>query len=464
MKKLFILLLVAGLLLSSCDSADTSSKDMVSDTSDTSAESSVVSETESSPAVIEKDYPHVIGTFIQPYLFADSTQQIWENHFDGLLEAGIDIVIIQWAAETPYSKFKSVYYPSTLANSNKSNEGYSYHPYCIERCLAAAEKKGIKVFIGLNLSDEWWDKAATDRDWYMSQGDIGNQMANEIYDLYKEKYPNALYGWYYAWELYNVMGRYESQVAEFLNVNLDYLTELDATMPLMLSPFVSKSGSTAVQAGEQWTKVFAEANFRDGDIYCCQDSVGAGHISIDMLDAYYSELKKACDTEEGLVFWANNEDFDQSDWSSATIGRFVEQMNISEKYVEEHVTFAYSHYYSPDTGHAKFHDAYLQYYNTGVVENYDIPTPTVTYTVSGNNVTFKITAENSPVGLFKLYITRTGLNRKVVSLLEYNGSTITINETDSLDGLNANADALYSIYVVDINGNKSETAKVTIER
>jgi hypothetical protein len=80
--------------------------------------------------------------------------------------------------------------------------------------------------------------------------------------------------------------------------------------------------------------------------------VGAGHIKIDELDKYFAALKNAVDTKPELTFWANNENFTISDWSSAPLSRFVEQMKISSKYVENHVTFAYSHYYSPDMGKA----------------------------------------------------------------------------------------------------------------
>lgn len=462
MKKVTVSLLLVCLflssVLSSCVSQNNQS-DISNELSQTQSET--VSEEESRTVVEEKSYPHVVGTFIQPYLFADSTQAVWENHFSKLLEAGIDIVIIQWTARTPYAKFMDVYYPSEVAAANKA-DGYNVKPYCLERCLAAAEKKGIKVFVGLNDSDEWWDGKVVDDKWSQSQGLVGNQIAGEIYDLYKEKYPNTLYGWYFTWEFFNAMKGYEDKAAKFLNYTLDYIDELDPSMPLMLSPFVSNSASDAVSAGEQWTKVFAKANFREGDIYCCQDSVGAGHIKIEELDSYYKELKKACDTKPGLKFWANNENFDQSDWSSADLGRFVKQMNIASKYVEKHVTFAYSHYYSPDRGFTNFHNAYVKYYKTGVLEKYDIAAPEVSYKISGDTVTFTAKAEKSPVGYYKIFLLRGGasVGKKLITT----GSETEFTISDSLTGVADGQVINYKVYITDINGNISKISDIAVTK
>ncbi|MBR4950290.1 MAG: S-layer homology domain-containing protein [Clostridia bacterium] len=59
--------------------------------------------------------PLITGDFIQPGLSASWSQTRWNNHFDELLEAGIDTFIIQWIAETPNGVLTTAYYPAELS-------------------------------------------------------------------------------------------------------------------------------------------------------------------------------------------------------------------------------------------------------------------------------------------------------------------------------------------------------------
>jgi hypothetical protein len=178
--------------------------------------------------------------------------------------------------------------------------------------------------------------------------------------------------------MYNGMGGCEKACADMININLDYLTGLNPDMPLMLSPFVRTAGGDAITAGREWDKFFTLSHFRPGDIYCSQDAVGAGWMKIELLEQYFDEIKKAVDKKEGLLFWANNENFTDTEnvpdspktkqrFIPAPLERFVRQMNISDKYVSDHVTFAYSHYYAPDRCDPKLHEAYKNYYITGKI-------------------------------------------------------------------------------------------------
>ena len=381
MKKIFAALLAVVMLASfaACSSAGT-----VSDAAPSEAESDILSEPEESETVslpqsaeaseeesmeqsepvVERTWPCVCGTFVQPGAFTSYDVEKWKRHFDYLKEVGIDIFIIQWTAETPDGKFKEVFYPSEYASAHAAGTLKSC-PDFLPGVLEAAQDRGIKVFVGLNLSDEWWSYACTRVNWNKAVSLCGVEMAKEIYALYKEKYPDALYGWYFAYEMFNGMQGYETRAGEFLNMYLEPLTELDPSMPMMLSPFVQSAGGSAAKAEQEWKKVFETANFREGDIFCCQDAVGAGHINISQLDSYFAALRRAVDTEPGLRFWANSEDFTR-DYDSAYVSRFIKQMEIASPYVENFVTFAYSHYYAKDyNGKGGFHRAYKHYYDTG---------------------------------------------------------------------------------------------------
>ena len=312
------------------------------------------------------------GTFLQPGAFGNYDDAMWETHMKYLLEAGIDTVIIQWTANTPNLEITYTAYPSALVAKYPSKEYKSGGDYVVEGCLKAAQKNGMKVFLGLNESGEWWSQFVYNEQWNISQANLGNEIADELYKLYKSKYPDSFYGWYYVWEMFNGMQGYEKACSDMMNINLHHLTDLDPSMPLMLSPFVRTAGGTAKEAGEEWARFFATTDFRPGDIYCSQDAVGAGWMEIELVEEYFSEIKKAIDQKPGLLFWANNENFtdtavvknapkDGPRFLSAPVDRFIKQMELTDPYVSGHVTFAYSHYYSPDRNPPEFHNEFISH-------------------------------------------------------------------------------------------------------
>ena len=415
---------------SSAPTAEQSVEQSVERSTEESVEQSMEASEEQSALITDRTWPCVRGTFVQPGAFTDYTVKKWETHFENLLEVGIDIFIIQWTSETPYGKVSEVFYPSEYAQTNKSSSFREY-PDLLPRVLEAAQNKGIKVFVGLNLSDEWWSFACTRVDWNKSVSSCGVEMAKEIYSLYKEKYPDSLYGWYFAYEMFNGMQGYEQLAGEFLNMYLEPLTALDPSMPLMLSPFVQSAGGNAAKAEQEWKKVFETAVFREGDIFCCQDAVGAGHININQLDSYFAALKRAVDTEPGLHFWANSEDFTK-EYDSAYVSRFIKQMEIARPYVENYVTFAYSHYYAKDyNGKGGFHRAYKHYYDTGDV----LPEllPAALSAEKGENGKRKLSCDitNNAAGIRYVVISAPGREdyKSEISLSRLNKDSFTINHT-----------------------------------
>lgn len=322
----------------------------------TQATSAASSTTKKTPGNV----PKACGTFIQPWLCEDWSESQWESHYDKLLDVDIHIMIIQWVAETPYGKFSYVGYPSAYASSHKAS-GYTAKTLMLNNALQAAEKKGIQVFVGINLSDEWWDNKFTSASWCKSQADAGNIVAKETYDLYKAKYPHAFYGWYYAWEMYNQNSGYENDWASMMNLQLDYLTKLDGSMPVLFSPFISAYiRSTPAQLEAQWTSFCNQTHFRSGDIFCPQDSVGASGLTMDYLDGQLAAMQKAAAKKAGLKFWVNCETFvGSSGGTPAPVDRFIKQLAMASKYTDSIVTFSYSHYYADKKQYSDAYKAYL---------------------------------------------------------------------------------------------------------
>ena len=319
-----------------------------------------------------KSYPIVSGSFIQCDMVYTWDDKMWTKEFQYLKEVKMDYLVLMGASSTEGDTIKTIY-PSEISGTVMKYDGIDV----LDNLLRNAEKAGIKVFLGINFNNDWWKKYAYDPSWLYTQMEKGNLVADEIFTLYHSKYPNAFYGWYWMYEVNNLNFITEEQLkvlTKAIDINLTHLTEKNERLPVLLSPYMQSSFSTPELNARNWKYIFKNTLLSQGDIFCPQDSIGSGGLNIDKLDKWFSALKKAVDTKPGLLFWANNENFIESDRSSATLDRFLKQLQLTNPYVTNHITFSYSHYYSPNNINSGFHKTYLQYVNTGSLEKI-CPTP-----------------------------------------------------------------------------------------
>lgn len=307
------------------------------------------------------DIPRFSGSFIQEYLVAGWDDVRWDKEMEMFKEAGMKYLIFAPALLVDDKGKTTTNYPSSFAKK-------MFQSKTLEKCLRSAQKNDVKIFIGLNFNERWW-KVNYDEKWLIGQMEAGNKVADELVALYKSKYPEAMYGWYWVWEVDNLNCMTEERqaiLANALNTNLDHLSKIAPEMPLMLSPFMNeKVGFNAEGYGKMWKNVFAQTHFRIGDIFAPQDCVGAGGLAIDHVWEWFSNLKQAVNTKPGLKFWGNVETFDQRFWISAPMSRVIKQMEIVNGYVGNLICFAYSHYNSPYVVNKEYHEAYLQYCKSG---------------------------------------------------------------------------------------------------
>jgi hypothetical protein len=300
--------------------------------------------------------PRINGTFIQSFLVNDWDDARWQQELVMLKRLGMDYLIFTTAYSVDAAGHAASLYPSSLTPNQSPNN-------LIEACLRNAQKAGMKVFIGLNFNERWW-RVDYDAEWLFAQMELGNRVAEELVELYKAEYPDAMYGWYWVWEVDNATcttPELQAVLANALNVNLDYLAKLTPGMPLMLSPYMNHRQGTAEACGAMWRNVFAQTRFREGDIFAPQDCCGAGGLEVSMLPQWFGQLQSAADSKPELRFWANVELFDQRDWSSAPMERVAAQLQAVAPYVGNIICFAYSHYYSPYQVDPIYHEAYRRY-------------------------------------------------------------------------------------------------------
>lgn len=476
---LFLCLLMPfSLLLGSCTGekqsvSENENNSLAESKSESGAESSIPEistessgDTSDSPSTRPEGYPTLCGGFMQPNAFKNYTEAQLVSHLQTMYEVGIDTVILQWSFTTEDGFVKDAYFESSFDKSLYSPSFDKSGERLVENLLSAAEKVGVKVFIGLNDNAQWWQKSVSDRAWLAQQAELGINGAAQIYAKYKQKYPNALHGWYFVFEFYNMPATKSDtdNAAYLLNSFREPLYKLDKNMPMMLSPFISSAGASPEMTESLWKAVFAGTDFKNGDIFCCQDSVGAGHITMSQLEPYYAAIKNAVDSEKGLLFWANNEDFTQADWTTAPLDRFIDQLKITDKYVSAHITFAYSHYQHPDMKKTGYHLAYAEYYKTGRLPECTLPAPEVEYTTEndGGRVSISIVGKNKDKLLLGFRIYKNGeLLHFTDFSSQYGQAEYRYTRTDA--NVDAKGSAKYKIVSVDFYNNESEPFEFTVE-
>ena len=313
--------------------------------------------------------PSFSGTFIQDFLADNWDDARWDKEMQMLKEAGMTNLIYAATMWTdPQGKTYSAY-PSSLTKKKAQKRS-------LENCLRSAQKNGVRVFVGLNFDDQWW-KASADAEWLKAQMEKGNKIADEILALYKSSYPDALYGWYWTWEVANIneLSKPENQtlLANALNINLDHLTKVSPEMPFMLSPYMNYKLEMGAEAySKMWKSAFAQTHFRLGDIFCPQDCVGAGGLTLDNVGDWFAKMKQAVNSKPGLKYWGNVETFDQYS-TSASLERVAKQLDIVNGYVGNLVCFSYCHYNSPFEVNADNHKAYCEYRKTGKLPKIEAP-------------------------------------------------------------------------------------------
>lgn len=334
--------------------------------------------------------PAFKGSFIQSWASSSWNDGQWESEMEYMKDCGIEYLIVQDLANKSSEKSGgswTLYYDSKLPEFEGADKSEND---VLAKALYHCKKAGIKLFVPLAMFDDFWSEMALTNQYY-EICETSSKMAEEIYNNYFEGYEDTFYGWYFVPEinnnLLNVIG--VRKLAEGLNVILGKLTELDSSLPLLLSPFYTNylSGGSALSLA-QLVSFFEYTDFRQGDIFCPQDAVGAGWIeerNLQKVWALYSKAIESCD--KGVKLWANVECFtsatpdtltdgitgpkatENTVYVPATLDRLTRQMKIASAYAENIITFSFNHYYSLKFASPMFMETYKDYLEKGELED-----------------------------------------------------------------------------------------------
>ncbi len=372
--------------------------------------------------------PYIEYSFITTLPLAGCTEADADEYFDNLQNAGLKGLIVLNGA---------------------GFDGVIMSESAFETLFAQCEKRGMSVFMGLNMAKH---------DLYTTEGyadeflSVTKTAAETIYAKYKAKYPNAFRGWYFNTELNNsVYAAHPEICVKLLNGYIDVIEQIDSSMPMLMSPFTASWAGDAAKLQTSLANIMRQVNFRPIDIYCPQDSVGAELVALDSSDAYLAAAKSCCD-EEGINFWVNVENFiiksrlpGSDDTVPAPLSRFTKQMEIASRYTETLTSFTFEAY-SPeafgnytiynDTGY--FYEKYLEYLTAGTASETKPAVPDVAVRDAEEGYVYVTVSLKTPTyGLSDLAVTKNGVYSPIGRyLVNAKGNMSYVSYRDKIDGSN----------------------------
>ena len=277
------------------------------------------------------NYP-ITGSFIDEITYdipsSKWTHKQWADDLDNMKAVGMDtLVFIRGGFEG------RTIFPSENFFCLRKDD-------LVDFILKEAEKRDMKVYIGLYISNLTWN-----------DGDVKKEIeANKLfipevikkYGAYK-----SFAGWYVPHEVatnvYNI-GRLTKSLAAMCK-------DKTPDKKVHLSPFFKEKTTdhknfTPEQFYDEWDGIFGEFQ-GDVDICAYQD----GSASLKQVEEYFKAAKKLCDKQK-ISLWQNVETFERDVrflYFPIPFELLQTKLDLLAPYVEKRITFEFSHFLSPQS-------------------------------------------------------------------------------------------------------------------
>jgi hypothetical protein len=296
------------------------------------------------------------GSFIQ--LWNDTgctcgqwTKSDWENEFQKMKEACLEKVIIQYG----FYDNNAWYQPSSLSYATYSNP-------TLNRIVAAAEAKGIKLYFGLFFDEGWNSSDKSSAATYSGLLAKHKQVSDELWMLFGSS--PSFEGWYIPQEINDLEWQSDANrnlLANWLKDVSDDLKTKSQSKKVLVAPFFGPN-RPADDLENWWNQVLTVAT--NIDEVAPQDGVGTTSKVVDVdVPLYFSAIKNACDAK-GIQFAATVESFHQTDGYPintnsfaalpADIATFKDQ--LSEAAVHTNTLYQFEWNYMQTNSYALYND------------------------------------------------------------------------------------------------------------
>lgn len=274
----------------------------------------------------------ITATFIDEISYdmpsSNWTEEQWSADLDYMQEVGIDTVVF----------IRGGFYGKTLFPC----EGFECwrKDDLVGHILREAAKRGMKVFMGLYISDLRWNNGD-----YEGELEKNKVFMAEFLKRYGDI--SSFCGWYIpheqCWGILNL--------GKTMRVLAEYCKKITPDKLVLISPYfktlvTEREAFTPEEFYVEWDNLFSQfAQYVD--ICAFQD----GTAPIEELADYFAVSKRFCD-KYNVALWANIETFKRDRHHNLPPIPFEilqRKLEIVEPYVENCMTFEFSHFLSPQS-------------------------------------------------------------------------------------------------------------------